>query len=443
VIATTHDVVPVTVEENACPSEARTVVALGAWTALIAVASSWGAVLLHAHVHMQIGAPPLTGAVAWRPDPALGAVTALGVVCAWTLPGALERLRWRVLLVATPAIAAGWTIAINAVDGWSALTTPVHTEYAATAAAITSPGRFLHDLLAHTSSFNIHTRGHPPGLPLLLWALRPLGVSNTATVATLYVLVGVAAIPAVLLAVADVSGRPAARAAAPFFVLFPGAIWVATSADALFSGVAAWAVALVVLATGRHDRRGDVLAVTGGVLFGITAFLSYGLVLLAVVPVAVSAWRRRVRPLVLAVLGAAPVFLGFAAAKFWWVDGWRVTRHAYAAGVARRRPYSYFLVADIAAFALVVGPAAAAGLASLRQRGIAIVTSAALLAVALADVSGMSKGEVERIWLPFAPWVLVATAALPPTRRGRTTHALLLLQVATAVGIQALVRSPW
>jgi hypothetical protein len=41
---------------------------------------------------------------------------------------------------------------------------------------------------------------------------------------------------------------------------------------------------------------------------------------------------------------------------------------------------------------------------------------AALAAMALATASNLSKGEVERIWLPFAMWLLVLAALLP---RGR------------------------
>ena len=33
--------------------------------------------------------------------------------------------------------------------------------------------------------------------------------------------------------------------------------------------------------------------------------------------------------------------------------------------------------------------------------------------VLLADVSQMSKAEVERIWLPFVPWLLISCALLP------------------------------
>ncbi|HEY7137292.1 MAG TPA: hypothetical protein VIB48_19710 [Acidimicrobiia bacterium] len=422
-------------------SRARAGLALGIWLVVVGVSAVWGATLLRAHVHMQIGAPPLTGVLDWRPKLPLATAGIVGVLTATVMPAVVARLSWRRLLMAAPVGALVWTLAINTVDGWTGFTRPIHTEYAATAVGIATPRQFLRALLTHPSQFNIHTRGHPPGLPLLLWALRPLGVSSAPAVAVLYVVVGVMAVPAVLATVANVAGSRAARGAAPYLVLAPGAIWMATSGDAFFAGVSAWAVALMVLATGRDGPRGDVLALVGGALFGVTAFLSYGLVLLALIPVAVALARRRVRPLLFGAVGAAPIFIAFAAAGFWWLDGLQVTRHAYATGVARRRPYDYFLLADIAAFALALGPAAAIALAWLRDRRLWLLAGAALVAIALADFSGMSKAEVERIWLPFAPWVLVATAAI--ARRPRTTRLLLVAQVATAVGIQALVRSPW
>ena len=46
-----------------------------------------------------------------------------------------------------------------------------------------------------------------------------------------------------------------------------------------------------------------------------------------------------------------------------------------------------------------------------RQR-VAARRRRSLAVVALADLSGMSKAEVERIWLPFVPWAVLATAAL-------------------------------
>ena len=90
---------------------------------------------------------------------------------------------------------------------------------------------------------------------------------------------------------------------------------------------------------------------------------------------------------------------------------------------------------NLAAFALVVGPATAVALPRLRGRGVWLLAGAALVAVALADVSGLSKAEVERIWLPFAPWLLIAAGGLP--------RRWLAAQVVLGLALQAGVRSPW
>ncbi len=64
-------------------------------------------------------------------------------------------------------------------------------------------------------------------------------------------------------------GSERARAAAPFLVLAPAAIWIETSADAFYAGVCCWGAALVILATGREGRRADALALAGGLLLGL------------------------------------------------------------------------------------------------------------------------------------------------------------------------------
>jgi hypothetical protein len=241
----------------------------------------------------------------------------------------------------------------------------------------------------------------------------------------------------------EVAREAVARAAAPFLALAPAAIWW-SSGDAFFAGVAAWAVTLVVLATGRTGRRADRMALAGGLLFGLTAMLSYGLVLLALIPLLVAIARRRARPLVVAGLGAVAVGLAFLATGFWWFAGLEATGARYWAGVAGRRPYSYFVVGDLAAFALALGPAVAIGLATMKDRRLGLLVGGALAAVVLADLSGMSKGEVERIWLPFVPWVLLACASIARDRLpAGATRLALLGQAASAVAIQAAVRSPW
>ena len=42
-----------------------------------------------------------------------------------------------------------------------------------------------------------------------------------------------------------------------------------------------------------------------------------------------------------------------------------------------------------------------------------LLVGATTVVVALADASGMSKAEVERIWLPFVPWLTLSLVLLP------------------------------
>jgi hypothetical protein len=62
---------------------------------------------------------------------------------------------------------------------------------------------------------------------------------------------------------------------------------------------------------------------------------------------------------------------------------------------------------------------------------------AAGAAILLADLSGLSKAETERIWLPFAVWLLAGAGLLPSGWRW------LILQAATALLVDHLVRTAW
>ena len=60
-------------------------------------------------------------------------------------------------------------------------------------------------------------------------------------------------------------------------------------------------------------------------------------------------------------------------------------------------------------------------------------------AIVVADASRMSKAEVERIWLPFVPWLLLSTACLPP----RWQRPMLGTQLVVALLVQHLVLTNW
>jgi hypothetical protein len=64
---------------------------------------------------------------------------------------------------------------------------------------------------------------------------------------------------------------------------------------------------------------------------------------------------------------------------------------------------------------------------------------AAALSIAAADASLMSKGEVERIWLPFVPWLLLSTALLPD----RWRRPALTVQVVVALLLEHLLDTVW
>jgi hypothetical protein len=418
-------------------------IAIAAWAGLILVAGAWGRLLIDRGAMLELGAPPLVGH--WRFEVGPGVVAALSTASAIVGfgPPLVRSLRWRTLLTACAGAAALWAIALALTTGPGGITDPLenHREYLTVVPLIHSPGQFLSTFLQRIDGYPTHVRSHPPGMALILYGLARAGLDGSGPAAALIIAVAVSAPVAALLAARSVAGEDTARRAAPFLVLAPAAVWIATSADALYMGVGAWAVALVVLAIGSRGRRADALALAGGTLFGASCFLSFGLTLVAAIPLAVAAHARRPRPLVIAAAGALAVVLAFAAAGYWWLDGYGAARHQYLASVAMRRPYGYFLVADLGALALAAGPALAIALARLRDRRLWLLVGGAGAAVALADVSGMSKGEVERIWLPFLPWLLLAAAALP--RPLASQRRVLTAQAAVALAIQVSVATIW
>ena len=395
----------------------------------------------HGH-RMNVNAPPLTGNVDPRLTTGAGLAVALGAAGVAGADRWSRRLPWRRLLWTAFAAALVWSVALAVWDGAFGLTrsprSPV--DYLAALPLMGSPGRFLSTFVGTIAAYPSHVRAHPPGLALLLQGMNAIGLGGAGWIAALEHTAGALSVPAVLLAVRNVAGEARARAAAPFLVFLPAAVFW-SSGDAVFLGVGAWAVACLILATGARGRRADLLALAGGALAGAGLFLSYGLVLLGAVPIAVAVSRRRWRPLLLALVPIAAWFAAFATAGFWWFDGLTATRAQYAVSLARARPYPYFLAANLAALLVALGPAVWVAVARLRDRRLWLLVGGALVAVLIADLSGLSKAEVERIWMPFMPWIAVATAGAFEGTAARRTW--LGINVVWALAIQALVWSPW
>jgi hypothetical protein len=427
------------------------VVAGAAGLAAAAAAVGWR--LIHGGVNLFLGFPPLLAS--WMPHLGPGTPLALlvAVLVATLGPRAAHRLAWPALLWLSWPVGVTWTLALALIDGWRV----------GVAGRLATDQEYLHDIpkvadigvLLRTFSDHIltnqlmfwttHVGAHPPGIFLLFVWLDRIGLGGGGWAGVLVILVGASAGAAVAVTLRAVCAEPVARAALPFLVLFPGAVWVGVSADGLFAGVLAWALALLAVGATRAGLGGDLSALAGGLLLGYTLYLSYGLVLALPLALVVAGATRNWRAATVSAAAAVAVATLFTAAGFGWLTGYHDLTIIYAASIAKDRPYSYFVWANLAAFACATGPAVLAGLRRvIAQRlteppAVVALITAAVVAVAAADLAGLSKGEVERIWLPFGIWLVPACAWLPRQHHGRWLAA----QGVLAVTVNSLLLTVW
>lgn len=401
---------------------------------------------LHAELSPRLG---------WGTIPAL-VLAALGVRFSVDVAA---RLRWRALLWVTFAVALAWTTSLALVDGLSGLGAVLGSshEYLPTANSITNVGATLREYISRIpvgslGQWPTHVAGHPPGAVLFFWALVQVGLGSWFVAGPIVIVLGSTVPVAVALTLRRLGAEQAARHALPFLVLGPAAIWMGVSADGMFTAFAAWGLYCLTLAATSETWRGTAAwGVTAGLVLGYCVFLSYGLVLLGVLAVAVLAIARSWRALVWAVGGASVVAVGFAAGGFAWWQAYPVLVERYWDGIASRRPLEYWIWGNFAALAVSAGPLvgsaiapAASGLRRWREwsaerRVVVLLTLAAAVTILLADASGMSKAEVERIWLPFVPWLLVGTGLLNEKWR----RWGIAIQVVFALLVQHLLFTGW
>jgi hypothetical protein len=417
---------------------------------VVPAAADWP---VQASLHPVHPFAPLAGWFDPRWGPGTPVALATGALGVWWAGPLAARLPWRALLLTTYAVTAVWTLALAAVDGRSGLTREIvnHNEYLPTARGIHDVPAMLREFVDRIpadapGSWETHVAGHPPGALLLFVGLVGLGLGGALAGALTITLVGCTTPVAVLMALRCLGVEDVGRRVAPFLVLAPAAIWVGVSADGVFAAVAAWGLAAVAAASVSAGRgRAWALGLLGGLLLGCCLVLSYGLVLLAPLVLAVLAAGRSWRPLPAVAVGAVVPVLVLAAYGFRLWEAYPVLSDRYWAGIAAGRPASYWLWGDLAALAISAGPALGAGAGSLLAAGarsprvVRLLVAAAALAVLVADASRMSKAEVERIWLPFVPWLLLSAACLPP----RWQRPMLGAQVLVALLVQHLVLTNW
>lgn len=389
------------------------------------------------------GSQPFIGGLEW-PEPARLllplAMAAAGVAL---LPLLAQRLQWRWLLVAGTAWASVWAWSLTTARGWDDFLRPLYRDddYLRVL-PIADLHSFLSSFTDNLLTYPTHVQGHPPGQVVILSLADSLGVAIPWLVAVVYVVLGSSAIAAAAVtirALAGAEGESVARRMLPAAILASAAVWVATSPDAFFSGVLAWGVALLAIASVGSGWSRWVAAAGAGLLLGLCPFLSYGLIPMGLIVVAVLVRTREWRVFGFVTALVLIQALVWALAGFRLDEGIAATQIAWQLDGASVRPYWYFIIANFVVLATLVGPAVLSSLPRTTRlpSPVSLLVGLAVGAAVIGSLTGYMRGEVERIWLPLAPWLMLAAAVVSYRR------SWLVAQALVTVAAAAFIASPW
>jgi hypothetical protein len=364
-------------------------------------------------------------------------------------PAIVERLRWPPLTAAALfalALVLGLSLnlARDGVRGW--------WEVFATGrgGSIEGPYEYLPGLpalshgipyfLGHFSTefryLPLHAQGNPPG-PLI--ALRLLGIRTAGAMAALCIGVGALTAPLAYDLGRVLGGEERGRIAGLLTAFAPSLLlFGVTSADYAFAGLGMIVACLLV-------RRASWALVAGGIAAALATFFSWLLF-------AIPAWAalvvlqrdgRRAAARVCLAAGAGVIAFNAALAVAFGYDPFSAlsatSAEYHSLATSMTRTYAYYLFGAPTAWAVMLGlPIMWFGLRALGARDRAAVALATVIVVA--SVIGFTRGETERIWLPFAPLACVAAAAVVPESRLRPVLTLLAVQ---ALAVEVLFFTVW
>jgi hypothetical protein len=322
--------------------------------------------------------------------------------------------------------------------------------YYTVAAGIQDIGAFLRDYPALAPTLPNHVTTHPPGLVLLFWvtgqlvnlcpslahtlaqAFRPLGcmhswvqvVSDSALAGGLFAyimpLVGALTVfPLYGLGERLYGPRMAWRTAALFPIL-PAFVMNVGQADQMYPFLAA--LAGLFFDQGLRGARGWPM-LWAGIVLSLASFLSLGLLafLLPLGLYALILWLRGVVRLdielgwriTLLTLGLASVWL-----LYWCATGVNpldIWQGGLGIHTGLERPYGRWLLFNLVDFlpsaGLALVLAIPLGLKHLLRRSGEVWLPATLLTILALDLSGLTRGEVSRLWLFLTPALTLAAAA--------------------------------
>lgn len=430
--------------------------------ALLVISVRFGRQLQRDSPEVFLGAAPLVGQNlrdGWDWRFGWGLVGAGGVAASvvWSIwAGRWSTWSTRTVFALTALTAGAFAVLLALTDGRDGLLRGAdhETEYLANLEIIPGAREFVRSFVTDIDRYSVHVRGHPPGFLLILTGFDAFGLVGAWPVVALS-LAGTMLLPvAVLTAIGIVADDDWVRRVAPLLAVSPYTLWMMTSADAVFAACGAWAVTTYLLALRSSGRSAIAWGGLSGLLLGALLFMTYGgatFTIMLVVPT-VLAWRRRravvVPALAGVVLSTVAVTAVFLALGFWWLDGARETQRQYWAGTAQFRPFGYFMIANLAVAVIAIGPIGFAGVVEFwRHRkpppAVWPLVAGAVLALLASHLSQYTRAEVERIWLLFYPWLMVAAGVPALTSRPRLLAALVAVQAGSAIVLQAALVSKW
>ena len=295
-------------------------------------------------------------------------------------------------------------------------------------------GHFLSHFTEISPKLPIQAQGHPPGL---LLAIHYLGLDTAAGLAGLTIVVGALAAPLLYALARRLATEAEARAAALLFVFVPTSLlYGATDADALFATLG------VLAAVGLLARR-PLARVGGALALAFALFFSYALLAVGAWSALVK-WRREgiAAAVRLAALCAAALALVYLVVDlttgFDILAAIRATDDRYREGIARVRPYAFWLFGSPAAYLLMLGPVAWFAARSLARKEASAVALA--LVIAISALAGYTKAETERIWIFLVPFACLAAARSLSARR---VPIVLLAATVQAVLFEIFLATKW
>lgn len=425
----------------------------------------------------------------WRPRLKTGVLIAAAVAgtLIWWLRRAIHAETESLRSTAQPArfrraglLAAFWAwqiavaVSVALIDGgpdtlWEPYRVNRRSDYIGAVERIESPRAFLRDYARLMPELPLHCRHHPPGGPLLLWAVAVVFEAGPFAASLVTILIAGLAAPAVYLLAREVLDEAPARLAAGLFLLAPNVVcYSATCMDAVFMVPLVWSFYFL-----WRGHRGQAVfnGIAGGLTVTLAALLTFStsfIALWSIVLLLLTAAfdRARLQNTVLMLFVALATAIAFYVLLFAWsgYEPLAVLRQAFAGqdevmkgrGHSSLRQSAHFAIANLVAFLFCSGlPVVWLWVRQTWREARSSSASGArwlllsfALTLLLVDLAPLYTLETERIWIFLVGFLAIGAAARlaydhVPHADSPLVLATLTMQAAQTILMEVLLEWRW